>query len=124
MYSTNYYDPTAHFGQRYRERMSEHVKRNVTKKHLLEESDKELARRANYMLLFSVHGRPGDTDCTEVRYYFDWNIIIDNSNRKIVTMYIADSRKQLPARLFGDRKLRKVMYDLWFKPNSKYRREV
>lgn len=124
MYSTNYYEPTSHFGERYRERMSIHVKNGLTRKKLVEETDAELARRANYMLLFSIHGRPGETNCTEVRYYFDWNIVIDNSRKTIVTMYVADERKPLPARLFGDRKLRKVMYDLWFKPNSKYRQEA
>lgn len=124
MYSTNFYTATEHFGERYRGRMSKHVANEKTKKNLMEATDAELERRGNYMLLFSIHGRPGETPQTEVRYYFNWDIVVDNTKKKIITMYIDDDRQSLPARLFGDRKLRKTIYNLWFKPNSKYRQEL
>lgn len=123
MYATNYYQATEHFGERFRERMGKHVSSKVTQNNLVNASDDELARRANYMLLFSIHGRPGETKDTEVRYYFDWNIVIDNKKKTLITMYIDDNRKSLPARLFGDRNLRKTIYKLWFHSNSKYRKE-
>ena len=124
MYATNWYTPSAHFAERYRERMAKHVTSKLTRDKLLNATDAELARRANYMLLFSIHGRKGETKQTEVRFYFDWNIVVDNEKRTIVTMYIDDDRKPMPARLFGDRKIRKLIYNLWFKPNSKYRQDL
>lgn len=119
LYACNYYRITEHFGERYRQRMAEHIKSPLAKKRLLEVDNEELERRANYMLLFSIHGRDGDTPQTEVRYYFNWNIVVDNKNKTIVTMYIDESRSVPPVRLFGDRKMRKLIYKLWFKPNSK-----
>lgn len=124
MYKTTYYQPTKHFRQRYKERMSEHVSNRTARNKLLHASEPELAKRANYMLLFSIHGRPGETEHTEVRYYFDWDIVIDNKDKTLVTMYINEERKVPPVRLFGDRKLRKLIYDLWFKPKSKTRKEA
>jgi hypothetical protein len=124
MYKTTYYAPTKHFRQRYRERMSKHVSPKKTRENLLNASETELAKRANYMLLFSIHGEPGATPHTEVRQYFDWDIVIDNRDKTLVTMYINEDRKIPPVRMFGDRKLRKTVYDLWFKPQSKIRRQV
>lgn len=124
MYSSNYYQPTTHFAERYRERMSLHVGNKTARKKLLEATDEELSKRANYMLLFSIHGRPGETENTEVRYYFNWDIVIDNKRKTIITMYINDERKVPPVRLFGDRRLRKMIYDIWFKPKSNYSKAI
>jgi hypothetical protein len=119
MYNISYYKPTIHFRKRYKERMSQNVKNKTASRRLLEASEAELAKRANYMLLFSIHGRPGETEHTEVRYYFNWNIVIDNRDKTLITMYIDEEREVPPVRLFGDRKLRKMIYDLWFKPKSR-----
>ena len=122
-----YYRPTDHFEDRFRERMAEAMKKKKKKKAIkrfLNVKSAELAKRANYMLLFSIHGRPGDTEHTEVRYYYEWNIVIDNRDRTLVTMYIDDDRPIPPVRLFGDRRLRNMVYDVWFKPKSKYRQQV
>lgn len=124
MYSTNYYTPTQHFSERYRQRMRKHVTSKVTKNRLLNVSDAELARRANFMLMFSIHGCTGATAHTEVRYYFEWDIVIDNKNKKIITMYINEDRRIPPVYVFGDRKLRRIIYNLWFRPNSKIRKQL
>lgn len=115
IYAMNYYSPTHHLALRYRERMSKKKSNRRTARAMLEATNKELGYRANYMLLFSVHGRPGETPNTEVRYYFNWEIVIDNEKKTIVTMYEDTSKKMLPAHLFGDPKERRVIYRLWFK---------
>lgn len=124
MYAANYYQPTKHFAQRYRERMCEHVSNEETRRRLIEVSDHHLTRRANYMLLFSIHGENGATLHTEVRHYFEWDIVVDNRDKKLITMYINNERKLLPERFFGDRKMRKLIYSLWFRPNSRVRKAV
>ncbi len=124
IYQFTYYQPTTHFGKRYRERMSKHVVNQTAKKNLLEATDEELAKRANYMLLFSILGRPGETEHTEVRYYFNWDIVIDNKQKTIITMYINEDRKIPHVHLFGDRRTRKMVYDIWFKPKSKYSKAI
>lgn len=123
-YKKTYYQPTAHFEERYIERMSKVAKSQPAKNRLLRATSTELAKRANYMLLFSIHGKPGETEQTEVRYYFEWDIVVDNKNRTLVTMYINEERNVPPVRLFGDRKVRKMIYDLWFRPKSKIRQHV
>jgi len=123
-YEYGYYTPTYHLLNRYRQRMCERVGCKKTARRIKQATMKELARRANYMLLFSIHGRPGKGEDIEVRYYFDWNIVIDNRKRTIITMYIDHKRPVPSADLFGNRRLRKVIYDMFFKPNSKVYREV
>lgn len=76
----------------------------VVTKHILLSTEKELRLRANYMLLFSIHGRAGETVNTEVRYYFDWEIVIDNEKKPIITMYQMRNKKRLPVSLFGNPK--------------------
>lgn len=115
IYAINHYTPTNHLALRYRERMSQKKINRRTAHVMLNASNKELGHRANYMLLFSIHGRPGETPNTEVRYYFNWEIVIDNEKKTIVTMYEDTSKKPLPAHLFGDPKERKAIYKLWFK---------
>lgn len=124
MYQTTYYQPTKHFRKRYVERMSEASKTQQAKNRLENASENELAKRANYMLLFSIHGRPGDTERTEVRYYFEWDIVVDNKYKTLVTMYVNEDRAIPPVRLFGDRKLRKIIYDIWFKPRTKHYKQI
>lgn len=119
LFAFGHYQASEHFAERYRQRMRKHTARETTKQRLLEVSDDELTRRANYMLIFSIHGRPGDTPQTEVRYYFDWNIVIDNERKRLVTMYIDDTRGVPNAKLFGDTQLRKTIYNLWFKPSRR-----
>ena len=85
------------------------------RKVMLEATDKELGLRANYMLLFSIHGRPGDTPNTEVRYYFDWDLVIDNKKKTIIILYQCEVNRRIPAWKFGDPKLRKKIYNCWFK---------
>lgn len=116
-----YYEATDHSFKRYKKRMAEHVKSKFTRKNLQVANKEELAKRTNFMLLFSIHGRPGATPNTEVRYYFDWDIVVDNKKKTIVTVYPNDSRRVPPAHKFGDRKIRQKVYSLWFKPNSKIR---
>ncbi len=111
----NYYQPTAHLGQRYRQRMGGITTKERLRKVMLEATDKKLGLRANYMLLFSIHGRPGDTPNTEVRYYFDWDLVIDNKKKTIITLYQCEVNRRIPARKFGDPKLRKKIYNCWFK---------
>ena len=115
IYAMNYYHPTQHLANRYRQRMSKKTKNLRVINAMLEASNEELGYRANYMLLFSIHGRPGETPNTEVRYYFNWEIVVDNVNKKIVTMYEDRSKYPLPAHLFGDPKERDLIYKLWFK---------
>lgn len=124
MYQTTWYTPTNHMCRRYRKRMSESVANKTARKKLQKADDNHLAKRVNYMLLFSIHGRPGAGPDTEVRYYFNWDIVIDNKRKTVVTMYENNDRKMPPAKLFGDRHLRKIMYDLYFKPKSKIRQEL
>lgn len=121
---TSWYTATNHFYKRYRNRMSKNVTNKTAKKKLLEADTEHLEKRANYMLLFSIHGRHGHTPNTEVRYYFNWNIIIDNRSKTLITMYTDNDRPMPPIRLFGDRKLRKTIYNLWFKPNSEIRKQI
>lgn len=123
-YQPTYYEASEHFEDRFRERMAEATNKKQARKRFLKVGSAELTKRANYMLLFSIYGRPGDTEHTEVRYYHEWNIVVDNRDRTLVTMYIDEKRPVPPARLFGDRRLRKMVYDVWFKPHSKYRQQV
>lgn len=111
----NYYQPTAHLGKRYKQRLGENTSKQRLRKIMSEASDRELGLRANYMLLFSIHGRPGDTPNTEVRYYFDWDIVIDNKRKTIVTIYQCEVNRRIPSSKFGDPKLRKKIYNCWFK---------
>ena len=114
IYAINYYKPTAHLAERYRQRMRDTATKTVAK-HILNATDEEIGHRANYMLLFSIHGRKGETPNTEVRYYFNWEIVVDNKNKTIITLYEDRKKKPLPANLFGDPKERKTIYKLWFK---------
>ncbi|MNV57464.1 hypothetical protein D3C71_1497960 [compost metagenome] len=76
------------------------------------------------MLLFSIHGKPGTQPNTEVRYYFDWNIVINYVTKEIITMY-KHVRRAVPAiSNFGSRRLRTIIYDLMFRPNSKIARAL
>ena len=110
----NYYKPTLHLADRYRERMTDKASK-VVSNHIMNATDEEIGHRANYMLLFSIHGRLGETPNTEVRYYFNWEIIIDNLNKTIITLYEDEKKRPLPANLFGNPKERKTVYKLWFK---------
>lgn len=112
IHAMNYYQPTNHLAHRYRQRMSKRTSRR-TAEAMLNATNEELGYRANYMLLFSIHGRPGETPNTEVRYYFNWEIVVDNVKKTIITMY--EDKRMLPAHLFGDAKERSVIYNLWFK---------
>ena len=114
----NYYQPTIHLAERYRKRMGEHTAKNIIQKRLKLASNDELGMRANYMLLFSIHGRSGGTPETEVRYYFDWEIVVDNKNKTIITMYQDRRRSKLPVSLFGDPKFRRLVYKSWFMKKS------
>ncbi len=114
IYAINYYKPTLHLADRYRQRMLEYTSK-VVANHIMNATDEEIGHRANYMLLFSIHGRPGETPNTEVRYYFNWEIVVDNKNKTIITLYEDKKKRPLPASLFGDPKERKVIYKLWFK---------
>lgn len=114
IYAINYYKPTLHLADRYRQRMLENSSK-VVANHILNATDEEIGHRANYMLLFSIHGRPGETPNTEVRYYFNWEIVIDNKKKTIITLYEDKKKRPLPAVLFGDPKERKIIYKLWFK---------
>jgi len=118
-YEYGYYHPTHHLIKRYRQRMRKHVESKYLKKVLKSSNVQELARRINYMLLFSIHGRPGDKPDTEVRYYFGWNIVINNKTKEVITLYHHDRRKIPPVFMFGHRKLRNLIYDIMFRPNSK-----
>ncbi|MEK3765640.1 MULTISPECIES: hypothetical protein [unclassified Solibacillus] len=109
----NHYKPTLHLADRYRERMIENSSK-VVAKHIMNATDEEIGHRANYMLLFSIYGRPGETPNTEVRYYFNWEIIIDTKKKTIITLYEDKKKRPLPAHLFGDSKQRKAIYKLWF----------
>lgn len=105
--------------------MSKHVDSQELKKEIKKNATKEeLARRANYMLLFSIHGKPGHEPDTEVRYYFEWNIVINNKTKEIITMYRHERRKVPPTFMFGHRRLRELIYDLMFRPKSKIGRAI
>lgn len=123
-YELTFYTPTDHLLRRYRKRMSEAVVNKTAREKTQKANDNHLAKRINYMLIFSCHGRPGETKNTEVRYYFDWDIIVDNKKKTVVTMYQNKERRVPPASMFGDRGLRKTIYDLMFKPKSKIRKEL
>lgn len=114
LYAMEYYAPTEHLAQRYRQRMGEKKTHKRTITSLMKASNRELGHRANYMLLFSIHGRRGETPNTEVRYYFNWEIVVDNKKKCIVTMYEDNEKKRLPARKFGNPKERRRIYRQWF----------
>ena len=113
--ATNYYEPSEHLAQRYRERMAEKKTHKRTVDAIMNATNIELGYRANYMLLFSIHGRPGETEDTEVRYYFNWEIVVDNKRKRIVTMYETSHKKKRDPSLFGSPSERRSIYKLWFK---------
>jgi hypothetical protein len=123
-YQYGYYTATRHLVQRYRQRMSSLANSEHLKKEIKSATQQQLTRRANFMLLFSIHGKPGKKPNTEVRYYFDWNIVVDNVTKEIITLY-KNVRRAVPAITnFGSRRLRTIIYDLMFRPNSKVARAL
>lgn len=114
----NYYEPSEHLAERYRQRMVEKKTHKRTINSIMNATNQELGYRANYMLLFSIHGRPGETEDTEVRYYFNWEIVVDNKRKRIVTMYEVKEKKKLPAHLFGRPAERNSIYKSWFRKRN------
>ncbi len=118
MYQWTYYTPTHHALFRYRQRMSENKKEH-TQTRIDAANDIHLAKRINFMLLFSMHGRFARHKHLELRYYFDWTIVIDNRARTVVTVYRDEKRGVPHASSFGNTKTRDMIYDIWFRPKSK-----
>ncbi|WP_422661601.1 hypothetical protein ACK8P5_26120 (plasmid) [Paenibacillus sp. EC2-1] len=113
-----FYQPTYHLCKRYRERMVDSVTNQLARKKIQAADDDEFACRVNYMLLFSIYGRPGSTWNTEVRYYFNWDIVIDIQSKTVVTMYLNDNRKVPSAKKFGDKKMKKTLFKFMFRQNT------